>query len=60
MNKEVIFPKVTQSMKGAPGIVRISIDRYLKEFNKKDFVSLDYGLDRTIAWQKHIYNYDGI
>lgn len=60
MNKEVIFPKVTQSMKGAPGIVRISIDRYLKEFNKKDFVSLDYGLDRTITWQKYIYNYDGI
>lgn len=60
MNKEVIFPKVTQSMKGAPGIVRISIDRYLKEFNKKDFVSLDYGLDRTIAWISYIHSYRGM
>ena len=60
MDKRVVFPEVEQSMKGAPGIVRIPIDKYVKEFNKKDFVSLDYGLDRTIAWISYIHSYRGM
>lgn len=41
--------------KGAPKNVSLDISLFDDEFNKKDFVTLDKGLKRTIEWQKYIY-----
>jgi UDP-glucuronate decarboxylase len=56
LNKDVIIPKESNQQVGNPKIVNISIEKYLKEFNKKDFISLNDGLDNTINWQKNLYN----
>jgi len=45
----------TNSLVGSPMIVNMSIDKYMKEFNKKDFVSIEKGIIETIEWQKTIY-----
>lgn len=56
LNKEVLAPaKDTYSLKSAPKIVNISIDRYLKEFNKTEFIDLEEGIEKTIEWQKQLY-----
>ncbi len=39
----------------APQSVRISMDRYQKEFSPKTFVGLDAGLARTIEFQRMLY-----
>lgn len=41
---------------GAPDDVSLDLDRYCEEFSKTDFVPLDVGLRRTIAWQRHLYS----
>ena len=57
LNKEVIFPQTDENTSlGNPKLVNISIDKYLSEFNKTEFIDLDDGLNRTILWQKKIYN----
>jgi UDP-glucuronate decarboxylase len=55
-NKEVMLPNVTQVLKGSPKIVNISIDRYLKEFKKNNFTTLQDGVGKTIKWQKFLYD----
>lgn len=56
LSKKVIVPNNNfNSLVGNPTIVNISIDRYLSEFNKKNFISLDDGLETTIDWQREIY-----
>jgi nucleoside-diphosphate-sugar epimerase len=54
-NKNVDLPEVSNELLGSPKIVNISIDRYLNEFDKKEFVSIDNGLKNTIEWQKMLY-----
>jgi nucleoside-diphosphate-sugar epimerase len=54
LNKEVKIPPVSNSLIGNPKIVNISIDKYLKEFNKKTFTNIDEGLSKTIEWNKKI------
>jgi nucleoside-diphosphate-sugar epimerase len=55
-NKNVNFPMDDESLNGSPKTVNISIKKYIDEFNKKDFISLNNGLLKTIEWQKNIYN----
>ena len=51
-----MFPESTgQADASAPAAVRSSIDRYMIEFGKTDFVDIEEGLRRTIEWQKLIY-----
>jgi UDP-glucuronate decarboxylase len=55
LNKEVILPKKTITLEGNPKIVNISIESYVNEFGKPNFISLDEGIKKTINWQKKIY-----
>ena len=52
LNVPVVFPEEEQGMRGAPGEVFVDMSRAISEFNKKDFVSLWDGLDRTIEWYR--------
>jgi nucleoside-diphosphate-sugar epimerase len=51
----VSVPSETAGLSGAPEDVSLDLDRYCREFAKSDFVPLDVGLRRTIAWQRHLY-----
>ena len=53
--KYVELPNNSTPLEGNPKVVNISIEKYLKEFEKNDFLNLDVGLDRTIEWQRKIY-----
>lgn len=53
--KYVELPNNSTPLEGNPKVVNISIEKYLKEFEKNDFLNLDVGLDRTIKWQRKIY-----
>ncbi len=56
LNREVVLlDNVNFSFDGNPKIVNLSLDKYLSEFNKPDFVSLDEGINNTITWQKLLY-----
>lgn len=55
LNKEVIKPKIDNSLAGSPKVVNSSICRYIEEFGQKNFVTLDEGLNSTINWQKTLY-----
>ncbi|MCX6735950.1 MAG: NAD-dependent epimerase/dehydratase family protein [Candidatus Parcubacteria bacterium] len=59
MNAEVIFPKITKELTGAPSNVRLDMGSVSKEFKKtkKDYKDIDSGLANTIAWQKEIYKF---
>jgi UDP-glucuronate decarboxylase len=52
---EVIFPEEDSSVQGAPAALVIDGSRYFSEFEKNSFVTLEAGLERTIAWQKLLY-----
>lgn len=53
---KVIVPDNDNSaLAGNPLLVNISLERYISEFNKKHFVSLDEGLRKTFLWQKALY-----
>lgn len=56
LNKNVEIPKEINQQLGNPKIVNISIDKYMNEFKKHKFVSLEDGLNKTINWQKKLYN----
>lgn len=57
LNAKVIIPKKDQKITGAPENVRLDLGEVSREFKKdrKDYVSLDEGLRRTIEWQKELY-----
>jgi hypothetical protein len=42
-------------LEGTPKVVNSSIKRYIEEFGKKEFISLEKGLDFTINWQQQLY-----
>jgi UDP-glucuronate decarboxylase len=54
MKVPVKFPNESRGLIGAPSDVCVSISRYENEFGKRDFVPLDEGLARTIAWRRKI------
>ena len=53
-NKSVKLPEVSTELSGSPKIVNISINRYINEFKKTDFVDIDTGLKNTIEWHLKI------
>lgn len=55
-NVPVTFPEKEDGVKGAPEDVYIDITKTIEQFGKKDFVPLEEGLERTIAWQKMLYS----
>lgn len=54
LNKQVSTPEVSKELMGSPKLVNISSERYLSEFKKNDFVSLQDGILKTIEWQKQL------
>jgi len=57
LNKKVIVPSLSNSLAGSPKIVNISSEKYINEFNKKEFISIDEGLGNVIEWMKYINQY---
>jgi nucleoside-diphosphate-sugar epimerase len=48
-------PGSAAGLAGAPDDVSLDLSRTCGEFAKTDFVPLEEGLQRTIAWQRHLY-----
>jgi nucleoside-diphosphate-sugar epimerase len=51
----VEFPTDSQELGGAPQDVYLDMSLVEREFKKDQYLSLDYGLARTIEWQKALY-----
>ncbi len=51
----VSCPAVATQLAGAPEQVRLDLSRIESEFGKRQYVSLDEGLEKTIAWQRELY-----
>ncbi|MEK7097218.1 MAG: NAD-dependent epimerase/dehydratase family protein, partial [Patescibacteria group bacterium] len=52
----VVFPKISSDkISGAPVDVSLDMSKVKNEFGKTEYVSLDEGLERTIEWQKKLY-----
>ena len=45
-----------QALVGAPDDVRLDMGRFEREFGPLTFVPLEAGVQRTLAWQKWLYN----
>ena len=55
LNCELIIPADDKfSLSGNPSLVNLNIEKYMIEFNKKNFTNFEDGLDKTIQWQKYI------
>jgi nucleoside-diphosphate-sugar epimerase len=50
-NKKVKISSDENKLVGSPQIVDISIVKYLKEFKKEKFITLEEGIKNTINWQ---------
>ncbi|MFZ1992055.1 MAG: NAD-dependent epimerase/dehydratase family protein [Alphaproteobacteria bacterium] len=55
INVPVSVPQEDAGLAGAPAEVSLDLSRYTREFGKTNFVSMDEGLRRTIAWQRRLY-----
>lgn len=55
MNVSVILPPDPKRLAGSPSDVCVDISRYESEFGKKEFVTIEEGLKRTIEYQKELY-----
>ena len=56
LNVPVIFPKTpSDKVSGAPIDVSLDMSKMKNEFGKTEYVYLDEGLERTIEWQKELY-----
>jgi UDP-glucuronate decarboxylase len=53
---ELILPQSPTTICGAPRAVRIDVSRATQEFEKSDWVSIEEGLSRTLAWQRLLYS----
>jgi nucleoside-diphosphate-sugar epimerase len=54
LGKKVTTPIINNEVVGNPKLVNLSINKYLKEFGLKKFVSIETGLLNTINWQKKL------
>ena len=52
---ELVIPQSAKSVPGAPGTVRVDVSRAAQEFRKTNWVSIEEGLSRTLAWQRLLY-----
>lgn len=55
---KVVLPDVENEIKGAPPSLIMDLTSIMDEFGKKEFKSLEIGLNSTINWQKKIYGYE--
>jgi nucleoside-diphosphate-sugar epimerase len=56
LNTEVSCPKDNKnSLQGNPKVVNLSLEKYITEFNKKEFIPIDYGIGRTVEWIESLY-----
>lgn len=53
---ELVIPQSAKSIPGAPGMVVVDVSRATGEFGKADWVSIEEGLFRTLAWQRLLYS----
>lgn len=57
LNCPVIIPEDDKNgLSGNPRLVNLSLQKYVSEFGKPSFVSMNDGLEKTIEWQKYICN----
>ncbi|MDD2805779.1 MAG: NAD-dependent epimerase/dehydratase family protein [Elusimicrobiales bacterium] len=54
LNAPVSVPAAGGGVSGAPAATRLDLGRILSECGKKDFVGLEEGLARTIAWHRNL------
>jgi nucleoside-diphosphate-sugar epimerase len=54
-NVPVVFPSDESQVAGAPEILQLDLSRVETEFGKTEYVELEEGLKRTIAWQRELY-----
>ena len=53
----VTFPQDSEGgIQGAPDDVFLDMSRATNEFSKKEFISLEEGLKKTITWQRALYD----
>ena len=52
---EVVVPETSNGMVGAPLEVKMDLSRAEKEFGKREHISLEEGLKRTIEYQRGLY-----
>ncbi|MBE3087306.1 MAG: NAD-dependent epimerase/dehydratase family protein [Bacteroidetes bacterium] len=57
---DVVFPKTSKGIVGAPPLLELDVTRVETEFHKLSYVSLEDGLRATIAWQRELYAERGI
>ena len=55
-NAPVIFPSNKIQVAGSPEILQLDLRRVETEFGKTEYVELEKGLKRTIAWQRELYS----
>lgn len=55
LNRSVEITEDSHGILGNPKIVNISLKKYLTEFKKTNFVSIEDGLEKTIQWNKELY-----
>jgi len=51
----VVIPEAQAGVAGAPPEVRLDMSRAENEFQKRNYVSLEQGLQSTIDWQRGLY-----
>jgi hypothetical protein len=44
------------SLQGNPKVVNLSLEKYIIEFNKTEFIPIDYGIEKTVEWIKSLYS----
>jgi nucleoside-diphosphate-sugar epimerase len=55
LDVEVKLPSIPIPLVGNPKIVNIDCSRYHQEFDKKCFIDLETGINKTIQWQKQLF-----
>lgn len=53
----VVLPKNINSLPGSPDNVCLDMSRFEQEFGKFDYTDIDYGIKKTINWQKKLSEY---
>lgn len=54
----VVLPETDASVSGAPDDVQLDLSRFEDEFGPLELTPLEYGLKKTIEWQRLIYGVD--
>jgi nucleoside-diphosphate-sugar epimerase len=57
LDKKVIAPVSLDGLVGSPKVVNISSEKYINEFQKQNFINMEYGLKNVIEWIKFINQY---